>query len=122
MFRGGEHVSQPADGADVPVGFELACWWVGWRVPEVQDGLHAIHVLLPQHPVEQIISNAVVEDLAVQSFSLLQELRVVGLSVAGMGVSDSLLVPWFGWLEPVFSGSWVNRGLRAPPRRGMIRS
>ena len=91
MLRGREHVSQPANGADVPVGFEGACWRVGWRVPEVQDGLHAIYVLLPQYPVEQIISNAVVEDLAVQySSSLIQELRVVGLSVAGMGFSVSL--------------------------------
>ena len=52
MFCCGEHVSQPADGADVPVGLEGACGRVGWRVPEVQDGLHAIHVLLPEHPVE----------------------------------------------------------------------
>ena len=67
MFCRSEHVSQPSDGADVPVGFECACWWVRWCVPEVQDGFHAIHVLLPEHPVEQIISDAVVEDLAVQS-------------------------------------------------------
>ena len=121
MFRCGEHVGQPPDGADVPVGFELACWWVGWRVPEVQDGVHSIHVLLSEHPVEQIISNAVVEDLAVQSSSLMRDRRVVGLSSPGMGGSDSLLPRWFGWFLLVMSGSRVDRRLR-PPRRGMIRS
>ena len=67
MLCGGEHVGQPADGADVPVGFEISFWRLGWCVPEVQDGFHSIHVLLPEHAVEQIVSNAVVEDLAVQS-------------------------------------------------------
>ena len=70
MFCGGEHVGQPADGADVLVGFEVALGWFGWCVPEVQDGFHSIHVLLPEHAVEQIIPNACVEDLAVQSHPL----------------------------------------------------
>ena len=96
MFCCGEHVSQPPDGADVPVGLEGACGRVGWRVPEVQDGLHSIHVLLSQHTVEQIISNAVVEDLAVQSSSLSRGRRLVGLSIASMEFPFQLLLGWSG--------------------------
>lgn len=74
MLCGGEHVIQPANGADVPVGLKFSLWWLGWCVPEVQDGFHSIHMLLPEHAVEQNVSKAVVEYLAVSIRSYLSSL------------------------------------------------